>query len=122
MYTYKNDHYLTYLFPLLLLGLPPAVYNRRGKIFYLIGEQECWGRGLTTEAVSLMLDYAFQEIDLHRIYTEVFPPNIASIRILEKLGITLEGILREYSYFDGKFQDAKQYSILKNEWLNREPE
>lgn len=95
-------------------------YNRRAMIFYLIGEREYWGHGLATEAVKLMLDYAFQEIDLHKIFSGVIITNIASIRILEKLGFTLEGIDRDEFYIDGKYHDSKQYSILKNEWLNRD--
>jgi len=95
-------------------------FNRNAKIFYIIGEREYWGHGLATEAVLLILNYAFQELNLHMIYACVMIPNIASIRVLEKLGFTLEGTFREESYIDGMYHDTKRYSILKNEWLSTE--
>jgi RimJ/RimL family protein N-acetyltransferase len=92
-------------------------FHRLAEIFYLIGEQDYWGRGLATDAVSLILNYAFKELNLHKIYGIVLVPNIASIRIFEKLGFSLEGTFKEEGYIDGIYHDIKRYGCLKADWL-----
>jgi RimJ/RimL family protein N-acetyltransferase len=92
-------------------------FHRLAEIFYLIGERDYWNRGLATKAVILMLNYTFKELNLHKIFGEVLVPNIASIRIFEKLGFSLEGTFKEECYIDGKYHDIKRYGCLKAEWL-----
>jgi RimJ/RimL family protein N-acetyltransferase len=95
-------------------------FNRNGNLFYLVGEREYWGRGLASKAVYLLLNYGFKELNLHKIYAKVMGPNLASMRILDKFGFTLEGTLREEYYIDGKYYDLKHYGLLRTEWINRE--
>jgi RimJ/RimL family protein N-acetyltransferase len=92
-------------------------FHRFAEIFYLIGERDFWHRGLATKAVILVLNYAFKELNLHKIYAQVMDPNIASIRVLDKCGFTLEGTFKEGYYIDGKYHDIKRYGLLKAEWL-----
>jgi RimJ/RimL family protein N-acetyltransferase len=64
-----------------------------------------------------MLNYGFEELNLHKIYAGVMDPNIASIRVLDKCGFTLEGTFKEEYYIDGVYHDLKRYRLLKTEWL-----
>ncbi|MHA2126749.1 MAG: GNAT family N-acetyltransferase [Promethearchaeota archaeon] len=92
--------------------------NRNAKLFYSIGEKEYWGQNLATEATKLIVEYGFNELNLHRIYASVFLPNKASHRVLEKAGFNLEATIKEEAYVDGMYIDVKQYYILRNEWIN----
>ncbi|MDP5275414.1 GNAT family N-acetyltransferase [Chengkuizengella axinellae] len=81
-----------------------------------------WGKGITAEALTEVLTYSFQEFDLFRIGAVTFPDNIASNRLLEKLGFTNEGKLRGYLYQNEQPHDAFIYSILKTEWEEKQRE
>ena len=61
-------------------------FNRHALIFYMIGEQEYWGNNYATEAGKLIINYAFNELNLHKINAEVYPQNSASVRVAEKIG------------------------------------
>ncbi|NDI35335.1 GNAT family N-acetyltransferase [Chengkuizengella sediminis] len=74
-----------------------------------------WGKGIAAEAITEVLEYSFQELDLFRIGAITFPDNVASNKLLEKLGFTNEGLLRGYLYHN-KPHDAFIYSLLKSEW------
>lgn len=70
------------------------------------------GRGLTTAAVQLVLDYAFRVLKLHRIEVGVMPHNIASIRVLEKVGFEKEGLSKKNVRINGKWEDHWHFAIL----------
>ncbi len=70
------------------------------------------GRGLTTAAVQLVLDYAFRVLKLHRIEAGVMPHNIASIRVLEKVGFEKEGLSKKNVRINGKWEDHWHFAIL----------
>ena len=89
--------------------------NKNGEVGYWLGKKY-WGKGLTSEAVSLMLRFAFKILKLHRVYAVVFEKNIASRRVLEKNGFKLEGILRECSFRYGKWHNELRFSMLKEEY------
>jgi ribosomal-protein-alanine N-acetyltransferase len=74
-----------------------------------------WGRGVTTDAVRAFVQYAFAELEVMRLTAHVFAFNIASARVLEKNGFTLEGSLRKHFLKDGQLIDARLYGLLKNE-------
>ncbi|GAB4108380.1 MAG: GNAT family N-acetyltransferase [Acidobacteriota bacterium] len=80
-----------------------------------------WGKGLGTEAVRLMLEFGFDDLQLHRIYASAFAANVASRRVLEKNGFRLEGVLREAVVRFGERQDFCNYGLLRPEWLARRP-
>ena len=87
------------------------------KIGYWIGK-EYWGKGYAKEAVSLVIDFAFKKLKLRKICAQVNEPNIASQKLLEKLGFKKEGILREhvkYQFGDGWLNEIC-YGLLKREW------
>lgn len=80
---------------------------------------EYWGRGYGTEAMNLALQYAFTELNLHRVTLNVFEYNPRSIRSYEKSGFTVEGRAREFLLRDGRRWDLIYMGILKSEWLAR---
>jgi RimJ/RimL family protein N-acetyltransferase len=75
-----------------------------------------WGKGYATEAAYAIVDFGFNELKVHWVYATVHPENMASIRVLEKVGMTLEGRMRENMLYDGEFGDSLIYSILEQEW------
>jgi len=95
--------------------------HRRAEIGYALA-RPCWGRGIMTEAVRKILDYGFRVKDFHRIQAMCDLPNIGSARVMEKAGMTYEGILRDYMVHHGTSRSVKLYSILRNEWQSDESE
>lgn len=74
------------------------------------------GQGIVTEAVEMVVRFAFATIGLHRVEAYVAPENKASIRVLEKAGFQQEGILRKLLYINGEWVDHCMYAILDEEW------
>ena len=86
--------------------------NFRSEIGYMI-LPEFNGKGITTEAVKLILEYGFDDLELHSIETIIDPENFASERVLQKNGFVKEAHILENEYWDGKFIDTVIYSLLK---------
>ncbi|MBI3725865.1 GNAT family N-acetyltransferase [bacterium] len=84
-------------------------------------DREHQGRGLTTEAVRLLLAFAFGPLALHRVQAAVMPRNRASCRVLEKAGFRREGLARRYLMIDGKWRDHLIYAITIEESARRRP-
>ena len=74
------------------------------------------GKGYGTEAVTIFVDYLFLSRDLVRIQAMTDQRNMASQRILEKVGFTREGIVRKSMFIHGEWRDLLLYSILREEW------
>ncbi|NEU57214.1 GNAT family N-acetyltransferase [Halorussus sp. MSC15.2] len=77
---------------------------------------EARGEGYATEAVTLLLDYAFETRGLRRTYARVVEHNDGSHDLLERLGFTEEGRLREHVFLDGEYRDVVLYGLLRDEW------
>lgn len=75
-----------------------------------------WGCGFTTEAARAMVDAGFGELGLHRIWADCDPANVASWRVLEKIGMRREGCLVENAFIKGEWVDSLIYAILAREW------
>lgn len=76
-------------------------------------QADFWNKGYVTEALKIVIDFGFKELDLNRIEAEVMQGNIASERVLTKLGFTREGILRQWMYWNDKHYDMTMFSFLK---------
>ena len=74
------------------------------------------GKGYGTEATQLMVDYLFLSKDTMRIQAQTDPRNVASHKVLEKVGFKKEGTLRKSFFMRGEWRDAYIYSILREEW------
>ncbi|MDM5436607.1 GNAT family protein [Bacillus hominis] len=77
-------------------------------------DREHNSRGYTTEALQLVVDFAFRELKLHRIEAGAMPDNIASIRVLEKVGFKKEGIAKENVKINGKWTDHQILAIINS--------
>jgi ribosomal-protein-alanine N-acetyltransferase len=75
-----------------------------------------WGLGYATEAAQAMVCLGFQELGLYRIWGHTVAENLASRRVLEKLGMRCEGWLRENERFKGRWWDTVIYGILVRDW------
>jgi ribosomal-protein-alanine N-acetyltransferase len=77
------------------------------------------GEGLMTEAVELILKFAFNNLKLHRIEANVQPENLPSINVLMRSGFTKEGFSRKYLKVGGRWRDHERFAIVKEDWRER---
>jgi RimJ/RimL family protein N-acetyltransferase len=89
--------------------------HERVEIAYSLARQH-WGKGLTTEAARSVISWAFQTYTINRIYAWSDPRNIGSWRVMEKLGMQREGLLRSHVKWHGTFRDQMYFGILRSEW------
>ena len=75
--------------------------------------QKYWGKGYATEAVRLLIKFAFEELDLLRIYAKIYEYNIGSMKVLEKTGFEKEAIIKSSVIKEGQIVDEHLYSIRK---------
>ncbi len=90
--------------------------SRKAHSHILIGNHEYWRNGYGTEAMSLLLDYAFNHKNLRRIEALVLEDNIGSRKMHEKLGYKREGLLRGSVYKDGVYKNQIVYALLREEY------
>lgn len=91
--------------------------NREASMGYVL-RRESWGNGYATEAASGMLWIGFEMLMAHRVFAMVDTENVSSIRVLEKLGMTREGLHRQslWSPVHDSWRDVYYYAILEEEW------
>ncbi len=77
------------------------------------------GNGLIPEAVVMVLHFSFEAINLHRVEISIIPRNTPSKRVVEKLGIRLEGIAERFLEINGVWEDHARYAITGEEWQAR---
>ncbi|MFI5160869.1 MAG: GNAT family N-acetyltransferase [Sphingobacteriales bacterium] len=94
------------------LELRDDVYRKTALLGYWLSEA-LWGKGIVTEAVKLITNYAFENLDLIRIQAGVLSKNPASMRVLEKAGYLKEGISRNAVIKHGEVLDEHVYAMLK---------
>lgn len=87
------------------------VYRKSAEMGYLLDETY-WNRGIMTQAVDLMCNYGFNNLDIIRIYACVFEYNTASQRVLEKCGFNKEAVFRKAVIKNGRLYDEYRYSKL----------
>lgn len=90
------------------------------EIGYWLGEP-FWGRGIVTEALSLVSEYAFAHMNMLRLFALPFADNVASARVLEKAGYVREGLLRSASVKFGRPRDQLIYARINPRWESQEP-
>ena len=90
--------------------------HRTAQLQIRIGKVEQHGHGYGTEAVGMLLGFAFNDMNLHRVYLQVFATNAAAIRAYEKAGFTREGLIRQGAYIDGRYLDSIMMGFLKEEY------
>jgi ribosomal-protein-alanine N-acetyltransferase len=75
-----------------------------------------WGKGLAFEASQRIIDFGFSNLPIHRIFAETISENTRARLLAERLGMRLEGELRENRFFRGRWWNTVIYSILEDEW------
>lgn len=74
------------------------------------------GKGFMTEAVRLVLRFAFRDLKLHRVEANVQPDNLPSINVLKRCGFTREGFSRKYLKIGGRWRDHERFAIIREDW------
>lgn len=100
------------------MGLRMELDSARAEMGYWIAVPH-WNQGYCTEAARAMLRYGFEERGLHRIGATHLGSNPASGRVMQKIGMTYEGRLRDYVVKWGRFEDLVHYGLLRGAWEAR---
>ncbi|MEI2616531.1 MAG: GNAT family protein [Thermomicrobiales bacterium] len=101
-------------------GLTVVWPHLRGEVGYWLG-RPLWRQGLTTEAGQAILRYAFHDLELNRVEARCEAENAASERVMQKLGMSYEGLMRQQIFVKGVFRDMKLYAQLRSEWRGGSP-
>lgn len=94
--------------------------HRRAEFWILIGERSFWGQGIGSDVVSLMQQYAFETLNLNKLYVNVGIDNEAAIALYKKANFVHEGIMKEHYYIEGKWIDVVIMEILRSEFDSQE--
>lgn len=90
--------------------------NEHGHTGTLIGDKTAWRKGYATEAISLRTEYAFRQLNLHKLTTGAFVENEPSKRALARSGYREVGVEREHFWRDGRWHDHWLGEVLREEW------
>lgn len=99
------------------IGLVISKRHESAELGYWIGKPY-WDKGYCTEAAQAVIRYGFEQLNLNRIHASHFARNSSSGRVMEKIGMTYEGCLRQQMKKWDKFEDLKVYSILRREFIS----
>lgn len=96
-------------------------WNRAAWLGAWIGEEGYWGGGHGTDALLLMVEYAFQWLDMRRLCLGTMDINERAQRNVEKVGFRLESRERKAALVNGRWVDGLNYGMLREDWLGRDP-
>lgn len=91
--------------------------HKKGEIGYWLSEH-LQGRGLITQACIKLVDYAFEELELHRIEIRILSDNDKSKGIPLRLGFQKEGVLRQAIWLNNRYHDMEIFGLLSSQWVN----
>ncbi|HLI78518.1 MAG TPA: GNAT family protein [Candidatus Binataceae bacterium] len=90
--------------------------NRSAQVGIVIGIKQHWGKGYGTDAMRVLLRFAFEKMNLHRVWLNAYDFNTRGIKSYEKCGFQREGVQREYRFLDGRYHDSVLMAILEREY------
>lgn len=90
--------------------------NSKAESYLGLGNKNYWGKGHASEARRLILDYAFYELALNKVYSYVWTGNEKMKHINQKVGFKIEGTLRDDIYYQGEFRDKHIMGVLRDEY------
>jgi RimJ/RimL family protein N-acetyltransferase len=90
--------------------------NRNCAVGWFIGDSAMRGRGFGTDMMRVLLNICFAELDMHKVYLNVYGYNEGAVRLYERLGFVREGAYRESAYAMGRRWDEYRYSMLRTEY------
>ncbi|HET6566865.1 MAG TPA: GNAT family protein [Rhodothermales bacterium] len=100
-----------------IMDLSP--HNRHCLVGVTIGDRDRWGKHYGRESLEVLLDYCFNELELHRVATETFEYNTAWKQLVVEAGFSQEGTERDYLFREGQFWDKVVFSLLEPEYRER---
>ncbi len=99
-------------------GLLYVDWRLRSSEFSIFVDRDVIDKDYKSEAIFLMFDYGFREMNLHKIWAEVFDNNDSqAIQLYHKLGFKDDGVLRDSYFCNGKYGNSTMMSVLENEWF-----
>lgn len=108
--------------PVGLTGLSNInLHSRSAEYWIYIGDRSSRRKGLASDATSLILQFAFNSLALHRVYLQVMQNNLPALNLYRKFGFIEEGVAREHLFVSGGFMNMVSFSILENEFRALEP-
>lgn len=90
--------------------------HRRADLSLFIGDRNCWGKGYASEAIALVRDWAFAELDLQKLNAGIYSGNLGSLRAFEKCGFNIEGTLRAEVVSRGERLDLWRMGLTRSVW------
>ena len=108
-----------------LIGCSGFVYinwvHRYADLSLYIGWDSSYidSKGYAEDACRIMLDYGFGELNLNKIWTEIYSFDIKKKKLYDKFGFKLDGLLRQNYFYGGRFWDSRIVSILAGEWRKK---
>ncbi len=94
-------------------------HHRLAMLGAMIGEPDYWGGGYGTDALLLIVDYAFDWLDIHKLWLGTMGMNVRVHRQMEKVGFLREAVRRDLFLADGQWTDEVVYGMLQSEWPGR---
>jgi RimJ/RimL family protein N-acetyltransferase len=85
----------------------------------LIGDKSSWGKGYASEAIKLLVKYAFRNLNLHKVWSIIVDSHMASIKAHQNAGFRIEGKLKQHLFKSGKYVDAAIISITSDEYFRQ---
>jgi RimJ/RimL family protein N-acetyltransferase len=103
--------------PIGMIGLYDIdIANHKAEIgSTIVGNRDMWGKGFGAEMIRLLLGYAFTDLNMNRIYAYAVNYNQGSVKVKEKCGFRIEGILREAHYCEGSYHDVVLMGIVRDD-------
>ena len=95
-----------------VVGLEIDSSHERAELGYWVGKER-WGKGYCTEAAAAVVEFGFEQLGLNRVFAYHLVRNPASGRVMQKLGMTQEGVLKQHAKKWGKFEDVSLFGILR---------
>lgn len=103
--------------PVGLIGLLEIdQYNKKTEFYISMGETQHKRKGIATQASCMLLEYAFNVLEMSKVYLNVDEANVAACNLYEKVGFVCEGIFRKDMIHNGRYINRKRYAILKEEY------
>lgn len=92
--------------------------HNRGELGYWVGK-DYWGNGYATEAARVIVNFGFETLGLNRIWAKAMSKNVASTMVMKKVGLKLEGTLKQHIYQSEVYEDVVVYGLIKTEYKHR---
>ncbi len=98
---------------------PINYFHRTADVSYFIGEKDCWGKGFATEAIGLVIQFAFAVLGLYKLNAGIYAGNVGSQKALEKNGFVQEGVFKKQVFLEGQREDIFRFGLLREVYENR---